>query len=117
MGGMTLGKSPEQMMREREAIDSAVNPARRQRDADLRRVAEGMDIGPDGALKSVERGLGPALAAQRLEESDIDVPAFVKQERFKKKQTQGLAKGGAVSSASSRGDGCITKGHTKGKMR
>ena len=30
---------------------------------------------------------------------------------------KGYAKGGSVRSASSRGDGCATKGHTKGAMR
>jgi hypothetical protein len=30
---------------------------------------------------------------------------------------KGYAKGGSVRSAASRGDGCATKGHTKGAMR
>jgi hypothetical protein len=33
-----------------------------------------------------------------------------------RKDVKGYAKGGSVSSASSRADGCATKGKTRGKM-
>ena len=37
--------------------------------------------------------------------------------KVKTKPMKAFAKGGSVRSASSRGDGCATKGHTKGAMR
>jgi hypothetical protein len=39
-----------------------------------------------------------------------------KEEEKRRKQAAGMKKGGKVSSASSRADGCATKGKTRGKM-
>ena len=38
------------------------------------------------------------------------------EEEKRRKQAAGMKKGGKVSSASSRADGCATKGKTRGKM-
>ena len=42
---------------------------------------------------------------------------FKKGGKVKTKPMKAFAKGGSVRSAASRGDGCATKGHTKGAMR
>jgi len=42
---------------------------------------------------------------------------FKKGGKVKAKPMKAFAKGGSVRSAASRGDGCATKGHTKGAMR
>lgn len=42
-----------------------------------------------------------------------EAPRDLMPEDFKKMRTKKYAKGGAVT----RGDGCVSKGHTKGKMR
>jgi len=39
-----------------------------------------------------------------------------KEDEKRRKQAAGMKKGGKVSSASSRADGCATKGKTRGKM-
>ena len=46
-----------------------------------------------------------------------DNPGMKKGGKVKTKPMKAFAKGGSVRSASSRGDGCATKGHTKGAMR
>jgi len=43
---------------------------------------------------------------QAMDEADAEV----------KRETRGMKKGGMISSASKRADGCVTKGKTKGKM-
>lgn len=115
MGGMTLGKSPEQMMREREAINaSRVEPVGGKYAADIQRALR----------MGEERGLGPAVAAQRLRQARmrgemIPEPTFGEDEEADSQplpKVKNYAKGGKVSSASSRADGCARKGHTKGKM-
>ena len=61
--------------------------------------------GGGGAL-----GGGDSLAAKPMEPNPT-MPTFKKGGKVKK-----LAKGGSVSSASKRADGCAAKGKTKGKM-
>jgi hypothetical protein len=46
-----------------------------------------------------------------------DNPGMKKGGKVKTKPMKAFAKGGSVRSAASRGDGCATKGHTKGAMR
>ena len=46
-----------------------------------------------------------------------DNPGMKKGGKVKTKPMKAFAKGGSVRSASSRGDGCATKGHTRGAMR
>lgn len=121
MGGMTLGKSAEQMMRERDAINAARMPEDKFA-ADIERASR---IGQ-------ERGLGPLMAQRRLREAqlrgEMGPPNFTfgedqeEDERASRRpkfdpKVRNYAKGGKVSSASSRADGCVRKGHTKGKMR
>jgi hypothetical protein len=120
MGGMTLGKSPEQMLRERKAINAAAvtDPFA----TDIERASR---IGQ-------ERGLGPLMAERRLRDAqlrgEMGPPNFTfgedqeEDERAARRpkfdpKVRNYAKGGKVSSASSRADGCAVKGKTKGKMR
>lgn len=120
MGGMTLGKSPEQMMREREAINAARIPE----DKFASDIARASMIGQ-------ERGLGPAMAQRRLREAQLRGEMGPPNETFGEPQDEedsrrpplnravkNYAKGGSVTSkASSRADGCAQRGKTKGKMR
>lgn len=119
MGGMTLGKSPEQMMREREAINAARIPEDKFA-SDIERASR---IGQ-------ERGLGPAMAQHRLREAQLSGEMGPPNETFGepqseeessrpslRKKVKNYAQGGAVSSkASSRADGCAQRGKTKGRM-
>jgi hypothetical protein len=115
MGGFTLGKSPEQMVAEKAAIE---------KQAALGRVSrEDFDKDIDTAQQNV-RGLGPLMARQRLEDRGVDVEQLLKQkfqrpemvQRAKGGKVNAYAKGGSVSSASKRADGCATKGKTRGKF-
>ena len=122
MGGMTLGKSPEQMMRERDAINAARMPE------DKFAAAEAM------LMRAGERaaGLGPVVASHRLRKAQLEgeygPPNFTFGEDQEEDESasrrpkldpkvRNYAKGGKVSSkASSRADGCAQRGKTKGRM-
>lgn len=58
----------------------------------------------------MRQGLGGAIP------STIARDAYAEKEEKRKKQAAGMKKGGKVSSASSRADGCAVKGKTRGKM-
>ena len=45
-----------------------------------------------------------------------DMEGYKKEQEAQQKLNQGMKKGGKVSSASKRADGCAIKGKTKGKM-
>lgn len=64
-------------------------------------------------------GKGSDSAANKAIQSRIEGKGVAKAPAMKKggSACKGYAKGGSVRSASSRGDGCATKGHTKGVMR
>ncbi len=89
-------------------------------DRDIKAAQEGLYVHPqEGGLRSRVRGLGPTLAAQRLEDRGVDVEQLIKQ-KFQRPETVNKAKGGSVKGYAkggvTRADGCISKGHTKGKM-
>ena len=120
MGGMTLGKSPVMMMQDREAINASRIPADK--------------FGADIARASMigqERGLGPAMAQKRLRDAQLRGEMGPPNETFGEDQEEdeyasrrpplnravkNYAKGGKVSSASNRADGCAQKGKTKGRF-
>ena len=64
-------------------------------------------------------GKGSDSAANKAIQSRIEGKGVAKAPAMKKggSACKGYAKGGSVRSAASRGDGCATKGHTKGAMR
>jgi hypothetical protein len=81
---------------------------------DVAQVEEGIYTDPKtGKQMSKVRGLGPSMAARRLEK-DSDEGRFAAPGQGD--QGQFLKKGGKVSSASSRGDGIAKRGKTKGRM-
>ena len=60
----------------------------------------------------MRQGLGGAIPSAIAR----DAYSGKEEEEKRKKQAAGMKKGGKVSSASSRADGCATKGKTRGKM-
>ena len=81
---------------------------------DVAEVEEGIYTDPKtGKQMSKVRGLGPSMAARRLEK-DSDEGRFAAPGQGD--QGQFFKKGGKVSSASSRGDGIAKRGKTKGRM-
>jgi hypothetical protein len=60
-------------------------------------------------------GLGAALVSNKDKGQEVAEAAAAKKEAIAKKLA-GMKKGGSVSSASKRADGCATKGKTKGRM-
>lgn len=135
MGGMTLGKSAEQMMREREAI----NAARKEDPADV--PMKGNRLSPKEQYKAIKRDIEfvsgrlpysqygrafplgtSASKAKEIAEEDLrrdsDVgryaePGYGDAGQFFKKggKVKGYAKGGVT-----RADGCAQRGKTKGRM-
>ena len=86
---------------------------REQFDADIDRAKRGLyKKSGEATLYSRERGLGPGMAAKRLEDRGVDVRGLVANEPT----DSDYKKGGKVSSASKRADGIASKGKTKGKM-
>jgi hypothetical protein len=68
-----------------------------------------------GALGAAPSVIGKDMAEQDRKEEEAK--AIKEIEMAKRQQTgQGMKKGGKVSSASSRADGCATKGKTKGRF-
>ena len=77
-------------------------------------------LNPDGINKSLDKGLdtigdkvrsvGEFFGSNRM--TSMDDKAQMKA----RKDVKGYAKGGSVSSASKRADGCAIKGKTRGKM-
>jgi hypothetical protein len=69
----------------------------------------------DRAARMMEANI-PNIAPSRLEDMNpMPMPA-PKPKKAKAKSEKKYAKGGSVSSASKRGDGCCTKGKTKGRF-
>jgi hypothetical protein len=50
------------------------------------------------------------------DEQKARIRSVLEEEEKKRKAASGMKKGGKVSSASKRGDGCCVKGKTKGRM-
>jgi hypothetical protein len=83
-------------------------------DADIKRAKEGLAMEKgDDTIYSKERGLGPGIAAKRLEKRGVDIPGLVG--KRVRNEAVGMKKGGKVS-ASSRADGIAQRGKTKGKI-
>ena len=83
-------------------------------DANIKRAKESLAMKEgDNAVYSKERGLGPGMAARRLEKRGVDIPGLVG--KRVRNEAVGMKKGGKVS-ASSRADGIATKGKTRGKF-
>ena len=59
----------------------------------------------------MRQGLGGAIPSAIARDAYAE-----KEDEKRRKQAAGMKKGGKVSSASSRADGCATKGKTRGKM-
>ena len=82
-------------------------------DADVKRAKEGLRMEQgDNTIYSKERGLGPGIAAKRLEKRGVDIPGLVG--KRVRNEAVGMKKGGMT--ASSRADGCAVKGKTRGKF-
>jgi hypothetical protein len=71
-------------------------------------------------IKSGMLGVVPSMVGKDMAERDRkekEIEAVKEMEMAKRQQAgQGMKRGGKVSSASSRADGCATKGKTKGRM-
>lgn len=88
---------------------------REQFDADIDRAKRGLyKKSGEAAIYSRERGLGPGMAAKRLEDRGVDVAGLIANEPT----DSDYKKGGKVkaSSASRRADGIAQRGKTKGRM-
>jgi len=59
----------------------------------------------------MRQGLGGAIPSAIARDAYAE-----KEDEKRRKQAAGMKKGGKVSSASSRADGCAVKGKTRGKM-
>jgi hypothetical protein len=75
------------------------------------------------ALKSGVLGVGPAILAKNPDllrgfgvVGNVMAEDIEDRDEEKKRQQAGMKKGGKVSSASKRADGCAVRGKTKGKM-
>ena len=110
-------KYADQYNRDRAASLQADKLKRLEKEQALGRVAPEEYIGPGGALKmlsNVARGM-----AGRNSLRTISQPALTNEARKLTNEPLKLTnmkKGGMVSSASKRADGCATKGKTRGKM-
>lgn len=86
---------------------------REQFDADIDRAKKGLyKKSGEATIYSRERGLGPGMAAKRLEDRGVDIRGLIANEPT----DSDYKKGGKVSSASRRADGIATKGKTRGKF-
>jgi hypothetical protein len=82
-------------------------------DADIKRAKEGLAMEKgDNTIYSKERGLGPGIAAKRLEKRGVDIPGLVG--KRVRNEAVGMKKGGMT--ASSRADGCAERGKTRGRI-
>ena len=111
---------------ERQASRDAANNARENAkskavyDQSVKKYEREKILNPDGISKSLDKGLdnigdkvrsvGEFFGSNRM--TSMDDKAQMKA----RKDVKGYAKGGKVSSASKRADGCCIKGKTRGKM-
>jgi len=82
------------------------NAAQREKAADAKRES-------DAEMKRESRGVAKPANFDAMEESKRDAQDAKDRAKIK---SMGFAKGGKVSSASKRADGCATKGKTRGKF-
>jgi hypothetical protein len=69
----------------------------------------------DRAARMMEANI-PPIAPSRLEDMNPMPMLAPKPKKAKAKSEKKYAKGGSVSPASKRADGCVTKGKTKGRF-
>jgi hypothetical protein len=75
--------------------------------------------GPQGPRRSPEQASAARREREALEQARQEEMARKMREAYEKAQKRsvsGMKKGGSVSSASKRADGCVTKGKTRGKF-
>jgi hypothetical protein len=92
-----------------------INPDRKQFDEDIAYLKKRLTANEEGKLRPIHRGL-PIIAdikTKELEDRGIDVQGML---GGKAAVAEDYAKGGKVSSASKRADGCCKRGKTRGKM-
>ena len=82
------------------------NAAQREKAADAKRTS-------DAEIQRESRGIKKPANFDAMQESIQDAKDAKDRTKIK---SMGYAKGGKVSSASKRADGCVTKGKTRGKM-
>ena len=119
MGGITLGGgrfNPE----DQEALNKRVQAQADQEQMNQEMARARLDTDLLRA-KKVERGLGPEMARRRLAERGVDVEGLMTNkptdsDMKKGGKVKGYAKGGSVSSASKRADGCAQRSKTRGKV-
>ena len=73
----------------------------------------------DADLKAESKKSGIALDAENIKKDELvkkEREAYEKYDKTRLKDQGGMKKGGKVSSASSRADGCAVRGKTRGKM-
>jgi hypothetical protein len=97
-----------------EGVPAPISKERSEFDEDIKRAKEGLAMEKgDDTVYSKERGLGPGMAAKRLEKRGVDIPGLVG--KRVRNESVGMKTGGKVS-ASSRADGCAERGKTRGKI-
>jgi hypothetical protein len=92
--------SQESIMRGLEEADDSEKPLLNRGISTVKKSILGSDVDNE-------------LAKERMQKMDAKDPDTV---QAKINGALGMKKGGKVSSASKRADGCITKGHTKGRF-
>ena len=92
--------SQESIMRGLEEADDSEKPLLNRGISTVKKSILGSDVDNE-------------LAKERMQKMDAKDPDTV---QAKINRALGMKKGGKVSSASKRADGCITKGHTKGRF-
>ena len=143
MGGITLGggcgafsaedqerlnlmqerKMAERAAAEKEDERRTYRPSRTEGDSDIEAVKKYgyMEPGDDTVRFKRSGGFGMSKIADRLKARGIDVPGLVggrlsSEDMKKGGKVKAYAKGGSVSSASKRADGCAQRGKTRGKV-
>ena len=117
------------MDRDYEGMKTSYDKYKLSDDPSSEKITEQLRKGSVKAEKPLSKALQAAEDAyyatseevdSRLKKESSPKPGeydFKKGGKVKTKPMKAFAKGGSVRSASSRGDGCATKGHTKGAMR
>ena len=114
------------MDRDYEGMKTSYDKYKLSDDPSSKKITEQLRRGSVKAEKPLSKALQAADDAyfatseevdSRLKKESSPKPGEYDFKKGGKVKTKCYAKGGSVRSASSRGDGCATKGHTKGAMR
>ena len=106
-GGVTASSSPTDAFSQIQSQNSQTSPA----------TSTLLPAGQTTVLQSSNPQITPPPANVGMVAAPSPPTAFRKGGKATKKPMKKFAKGGTVSSASKRGDGCATKGKTRGTMR